>query len=139
MKVYFCGSIRGDRSKREIFCFIVETLQKLGHEVLTPHIVSDDPKESKIGISHQEVYKRDIELLLSSDSVIAEVSAPSFGVGFEVGYIIAKGGKKVYLFYDKKLEEEDKISSLARGCTDTNCKIIPYSSKEDILEGLKNL
>ena len=140
MKIYFCGSIRGDRSKINTFRFIVRALQELGHEVLTTHIVSDDPKEIKRGLTHREVYERDVlELLPQADAVVAEVSAPSFGVGFEVGYTLAKGEKKAYLFYDKKLEEGDEISNIIRGCSDRNFKVIPYSSYEDILEAMRHL
>lgn len=138
MNVYFCGSIRGDRSRVETLRFMVAAIESLGHHVLTKHIVSDDPKETAKHMTMQQVYERDIhEFLPQADIIIAEVSGPSFGVGFEVGYAIAKGEKPVYLFYERQLANEDRISNLARGCTEKQCTIIEYTSNEEITQALR--
>lgn len=140
MKIYFCGSIRGDRSRLATFRFIVEQLQERGHEVLTTHIISDDPRETEKKLTAQQVYVRDIlEFLPQADAVVAEVSGPSFGVGFEVGYAIAKAQLPVFLFCERKFSDEDKISNLAKGCTDPHCTIIEYSNNDEIANALHTL
>jgi nucleoside 2-deoxyribosyltransferase len=42
-------------------------------------------------VSPQEVYDRDIRRIVESDAMIAEVSMPSLGVGYEVGYALNVG------------------------------------------------
>lgn len=43
------------------------------------------------GVTEEFIYKRDVDWLLESDFVIAEVTQPSLGVGYELGFAEAKG------------------------------------------------
>ena len=73
MKIYFSGSIRGGREDADIYRQIIDYLQNFG-QVLTEHIGDsslDSSGESKI--DDQKIHDRDIELLLESDIIIAEV------------------------------------------------------------------
>ena len=38
MKIYFCGSIKGGRSKVEVYRQIIDYLKEGGHDVLTEHV-----------------------------------------------------------------------------------------------------
>ncbi len=46
----------------------------------------------------EEIYERDIRWLMSSDVVVADVSVPSIGVGYEVGKA-EEWGKRVLCLY----------------------------------------
>ena len=56
-----------------------------------------DKGEEKLSL--KEIYERDMEWLKKSDLVIAEVSMPSLGIGYELG-VAEKLGKRVICFYD---------------------------------------
>ncbi len=80
MKIYFAGSIRGGRDDADIYLKLVEELEKYG-EVLTEHVATIGEEDMSDG----EIFVRDLEWLTNCDAVVAEVTMPSLGVGFEVG------------------------------------------------------
>ena len=115
MKIYFSGSIRGGREDADIYRQIIDYLQNFG-QVLTEHIGDsslDSSGESKI--DDQKIHDRDIELLLESDIIIAEVTNPSLGVGYEIAKAIDYK-KKVVCLYRKKGNE--RISAMILGSPD---------------------
>ena len=98
MKIYFAGSIRGGRGDAEIYAQIIEFLQGYG-EVLTEHVGSDklmDKGESSL--SDREIHDRDMNWLLESDLMVAEVTNPSLGVGYEIGRAI-EANKQIICLY----------------------------------------
>src|SRR5271156_5863400 len=104
MKIYFGFTVAGDRSGIETARSLVNLLEKLGHEVLTRHLVSDNAWEADRMISAQDVYRRDMAWLELCDTFIAEVSGSSFGLGFETGYLLGATNKTVILLYRRELE-----------------------------------
>ena len=63
MKIYFGFTVAGERSGLEAARRIVHLLEKLGHEVLTRHLVEDDAWEADRRISPRDVYQRDMAWL----------------------------------------------------------------------------
>src|SRR5271156_5142171 len=129
MKIYFGFTVAGDRSGIETARRVVQLLQKLGHEVLTRHLVEDNAWEADRQISAQDVYRRDMAWLEQCDLFIAEVSGSSFGLGFEAGYLLGATNKKVILLYRRDLEH--KLSLLISGNTHPNCTLVPYTTVEE--------
>jgi nucleoside 2-deoxyribosyltransferase len=87
MIIYCAGPIRGDRSYAQYFQKIVQMIQKLGHVHLTE--LTTQAGEGQGSISDDRgIYRRDLEWLYQADVLIAEVSAPSLGVGYEVSYAL---------------------------------------------------
>jgi nucleoside 2-deoxyribosyltransferase len=80
VKIYFAGSIRGGREDADVYLELVDELQKYG-EVLTEHVATIGEEEMSDG----EIFVRDLEWLTNCDAVVAEVTVPSLGVGYEVG------------------------------------------------------
>ena len=80
MKIYFAGSIRAGREDAPVYQQLVGELEKYG-EVLTEHVATVGEEEMSDG----EIFARDLEWLTTCDAVVAEVSTPSLGVGFEIG------------------------------------------------------
>jgi len=130
MKIYFSFELHGDRDKLDTARFIVETLQSFGHEVLTKHLVEQDAPKKENMLSRFWRYSRNIKLLKECDCVVAEISQPSFGVGYEVGYALAKLDKRVYVFYNKKHEEE--VSIMATGNGEANAIKFQYANEEEL-------
>ena len=89
MKIYFAGSIRGGRDNATIYEAMVTCLKSFG-EVLTEHV--GDPALSETGDDGPDdrfIHDRDMAWLAGCDLVVAEVSAPSLGVGYELGWATA--------------------------------------------------
>lgn len=91
MNIYFACSLTGGRDDEAIYRAIVEHLQTLGHEVPTAHLAHPEVMELEKIIDPAEVYQRDIAWLQACDGVIAEVSTPSHGVGYEIAYSLSLG------------------------------------------------
>jgi len=89
MKIYFAGSIRGGREDVALYQAMITWLGSFG-EVLTEHVgnsaLSDKGDD---GPDDRYIYNRDMVWLKSCDVVVAEVSTPSLGVGFELGWAVA--------------------------------------------------
>ncbi len=99
MKIYFCGSIRGGRDLAHTYELIIGMLRKFG-TVLTEHVGSDEviQKKDKV-LSEKEIHDRDLGWIVESDLLVAEVTVPSLGVGYEIGRAIEMG-KPVLCLYD---------------------------------------
>ena len=115
MKIYFSGSIRGGRDDVDIYRQIINYLQSFG-EVLTEHIGNSSLQSSgETQTDDKEIHDRDMELLLESDLVIAEVTNPSLGVGYEIARAL-EYDKRVICIYRK--QENKRISAMILGSED---------------------
>jgi 2'-deoxynucleoside 5'-phosphate N-hydrolase len=112
-KIYFAGSIRGGRDDRELYHQIITYLQSKG-EVLTEHVGNSDLSAfGETTISDREIYQRDMAWLMEADVIIAEVTCPSLGVGFEIATAIG-AGKKILCLY--RTQEGKRLSPMLSGC-----------------------
>tara|TARA_X000001036_G_scaffold374389_1_gene362755 strand:+ start:217 stop:630 length:414 start_codon:yes stop_codon:yes gene_type:complete len=85
MKIYFAGSIRGGRDEEDNYMELIHHLATFG-EVLTEHVGSKGIDKSELINSDQYIYERDIDWLKKSDVMVADVTVPSLGVGYEIGF-----------------------------------------------------
>lgn len=84
MKIYFAGSIRGGREDAALYHQIIALLAEYG-EVLTEHIGDTGLTPAGEGtLANKTIYARDMAWLAEADVVIAEVTIPSHGVGYEI-------------------------------------------------------
>jgi nucleoside 2-deoxyribosyltransferase len=91
MKIYFAGSIRGGRDDAALYCRIIALLSAYG-QVLTEHVGSEDlPPGGEKDLADGDIYARDMAWLTEADVVVAEVTTPSHGVGYEIGQAEAMG------------------------------------------------
>nr|CAB3239340.1 2'-deoxynucleoside 5'-phosphate N-hydrolase 1-like [Phallusia mammillata] len=102
LSIYFCGSIRGGRNDAAIYHEIITHLKSFG-KVFTEHVGSDKFNEEGIQIddaklTDKQIHDRDMSWLQSSDVVVAEVTTPSLGVGYELGRAIEMKKKVICLF-----------------------------------------
>ena len=88
MKIYFAGSIRGGRDDADLYLEIIKYLKNFG-EVLTEHVGDNLITSSgESSINDIGIHNRDMDWLISSDIIVAEVTNPSLGVGYEIGRAI---------------------------------------------------
>ena len=115
LKIYFAGSIRGGRADAALYAELITYLQTKG-EVLTEHIgIPDLTANGEAGLSDLDIYNRDMTWLLSSDIIVAEVTHPSLGVGFEIAKATS-AGKRVLCLY--RTEPDKRLSAMIAGCND---------------------
>ena len=122
MKIYFCGSIAGGRTYLDMYTKIVRFLQSQGH-VLTEHIIDPNVLHLEQKLTAKQIYERDMEWLSTADVAIAEISNPSLGVGYEIGYAL-NIGKPVLALYEDGLF----ISRMITGNTHPNLSVLTYGS-----------
>jgi len=84
MNIYFAGSISGGRAYLAIYRELVAFLKEAGHLIYTEHIVDPAVLDKEMQLTAQQVYERDMSWLTECDCLIAEISNPSLGVGYEV-------------------------------------------------------
>ena len=98
MKIYFCGSIRGGRQLATTYEKLIALLSEYG-KVLTEHLGSDEIINSKDRIlTDKEIHDRDLQWVKESNVVVADVTVPSLGVGYEIGRAIEMGKPLLCLF-----------------------------------------
>jgi len=84
MKIYFAGSIRGGREDATRYRQIIALLTEFG-EVLTEHVGDTTlTRDGEVGPSDEAIYERDMTWMEEADVVVAEVTTPSHGVGYEI-------------------------------------------------------
>ena len=91
MNIYFACSITGGRTFESVYQEIIRALLEDGHEVPTAHLAQSNVMKLEKVISPREVYDRDAAWIRACDVLIAEVSVPSHGVGYEVGFALELG------------------------------------------------
>ena len=133
MTIYLACTVRGDRGGVLAGRAICERLQRHGHRVLTTHLLADNVETAESQITETEVFRRDLEWLAACDLLVAEASGSSYGVGFEVGYVLgraATSGQRVILLYDTA--RRNQVSRLITGNDAVACTTFGYGSIEEL-------
>jgi nucleoside 2-deoxyribosyltransferase len=133
MNVYLACTVRGDRGGVSAGRVICDRLQRDGHQVLTSHLLDDNVDAAESLLSEEAVFRRDLDWLSECDVLVAEASGSSFGVGFEVGYVLARAhetGQQVVLLYDRTRRE--LISRLVVGNIHPACTTFGYGSLDEL-------
>ncbi|XP_069811165.1 5-hydroxymethyl-dUMP N-hydrolase [Dendropsophus ebraccatus] len=133
LSVYFCGSIRGGREDQALYQRIIQLLQRYG-TVLTEHVGS--PEISEAGEDAREegdriIYDRDSMWLQQADVVVAEVTQPSLGVGYELGRAVAINKKILCLF---RSSSGRVLSAMIRGADDGHLFLVRDYDPQDVEE-----
>lgn len=127
MNIYFAGSIRGGRDDQDLYSSILKELQNHG-TVLTEHIgnkgLTAFGEQTR---TDTEIYERDMNWIREADIVVAEVTTPSLGVGYELGQAESMGKKIVCLY---RRMEGKRLSAMLSG--NSKMKIYEYKTLEDV-------
>ncbi|MBL8176779.1 MAG: nucleoside 2-deoxyribosyltransferase [Bryobacterales bacterium] len=131
MKIYFAGSIRGGREDQVLYASIVELLRAHG-EVSTEHVAGSDLTEKgEDGPDDRFIHARDMVWLGGADAVVAEVSTPSLGVGYEIGRAV-EAGKPVLCLFREGLGRV--LSAMIAGCP--QLEVLRYRDCGELAEPL---
>ncbi|RUS70741.1 hypothetical protein EGW08_021499 [Elysia chlorotica] len=116
INIYFAGSIKGGRQDVGIYSQIIDQLKTHGH-VFTEFVGDKNyhgPTEAD-GKKDKEIHDTDVAMLKKSDCVVAEVTQPSLGVGYELGRAVALDIPILCLF---RPNEGKVLSCMIRGAHD---------------------
>jgi nucleoside 2-deoxyribosyltransferase len=127
MQVYFAGAIMGGRENLPVYQHIVARLQAAGHEVPSAHVADPAVLSRESALSPRKVYERDVAWIETSDAMVAEVSTPSLGVGYEVGYGLQRG-LPVLCLYRRELS----ISKMITGNSAPTLVVATYADLSEL-------
>jgi len=132
MKIYFAGAIRGGREDVALYLEMVELLRPYG-AVLTEHIA--DEQLTSLGESEDDraIHDRDLAWLKEADCLVAEVTTPSLGVGFEIGKANEWGLRVLCLF---RPSSGHALSALIAGSSRVTVR--EYQSTAEVAEIFKD-
>lgn len=126
-KIYFAGSIRGGRDDQELYHAVIQELGKYG-TVLTEHIgLKDLGAEGEQNLSDAFIFERDMDWVAEADLIVAEVSTPSLGVGYELGRAEAMGTPILCLY---RPTEGKQLSAMVAG--NSYVQIEHYQTFDDV-------
>ncbi len=126
MKVYFSCSLTGGRTDEAIYGALVDHMQAAGHEVLTAHLARPEVMRAERVVDPGEVYHRDIAWIEECQALVAEVSTPSHGVGYEIAYALERR-KPVLCLYRR----EARVSKMITGNDMPTLRVGTYASAEE--------
>lgn len=98
MKIFFAGSIRGGRSMLFVYKQIIALLKKSGHDVVSEHVASSKLEEDEAKRTDEEIFLSDIGFIDECDCIVADITVPSIGVGYEICYAVSKGKRVVCIY-----------------------------------------
>jgi hypothetical protein len=127
MQVYFSCSITGGRAEQQIYKQIVDHLQKQDWVVPTARLAETGVLDEEGVIDPRVVYQRDVRWVLESDILIAEVSTPSHGVGYEIA-LAEKHKKPIFCCY----QQTKKVSKMILGNENPDFQVYAYKEIEDL-------
>jgi len=129
MEIYFAGSIRGAAADKDTYKRFIEHLSGHG-KVLTEHSFDFDYSQ-EIRLDDRGIYELDTGWLRDADALVAEVSSPSLGVGYEIGHVEALG-KPILCLYRK--QEGKRLSAMIGG--NGGLKVVEYDGEAEALEAM---
>ena len=133
MKVYFACSISGGRKDEIVYQKIVQTLLLMGVSVPNAHIAETGIEEIDALEEAQDIYQRDVQWIRESDLLIAEVTTPSHGVGYEIGYALDLGMPVLCLY-----NQEAEVSKMITGNPHPLLSVYTYQNWSQAEEILRN-
>ena len=138
MNIYFACSITGGREFERIYQDLMAGLLADGHEIPTAHLAGSNVLALEAVTSAREVYERDVIWIRKADALIAEVSAPSHGVGYEIAFALNLG-KPVLCIH----QQGRKISKMISGNPHPKLTVQFYKDSKEAIdlarEFIKNL
>ena len=129
-QAYVSGALTNS-SKKNFYDAIGEVMVKCGYRPYIPHHFTDPVKNPHV--TPNDVYDLDMEEVMNSALITAEVTNPSLGVGAELERAAASNIPIILLH-----EKNARVSRLIRGIP-TIRKIIEYSSEEEALKSLAEI
>jgi nucleoside 2-deoxyribosyltransferase len=128
MNIYFACSITGGREFESIYQAITSALLSAGHLVPTAHLADSRVRAFEGQVDPRDVFERDTAWIRNCEALVAEVSTPSHGVGYEVAYALSLGKPVLCVF-----REGQPISKMLTGNSLPNMSVKSYRNPEEAI------
>lgn len=128
MNFYFAGSISGGRQDQTIYAQIIALLKTYG-TVLSEHFGDAALTSAGEAIGDQAIHDRDMDWIRAADVIVAEVTTPSLGVGYEIGRCV-ESGKRIVCLY--RPSEARRLSGMIAGAPGIH--LIRYTDVSELPE-----
>ena len=128
MNIYFACTITGGREYESVYQQLTRALLDAGHEVPTAHLAESNIVDLEQVVRPRDVYARDINWIQASDILLAEISVPSHGVGYEIGFALDLG-KPVFCLY----QEGRGVSKMITGNPHPALTVSSYTDVADAI------
>jgi nucleoside 2-deoxyribosyltransferase len=134
LTIYFGGAISGGRADVGHYRRIVEALRAEGHRVLAGAVASEDVSAQGEALDAAAIFLRDLGWIEEADVLVAEVSVPSTGVGYEIATARYRYGRPVICLY--RAEHTKRCSAMVAG--DSGIELIAYDDAAEMLLRLRD-
>lgn len=128
MNIYFSCSITGGRNDQGIYKLLVDQLTNWGHEVPTAILASPKVMDYENSVEPEVVYQRDVKWVEDCDALIAEVSTPSHGVGYEIALALLLKKPVLCCF-----QKGRKVSKIITGNDLPTLQLAMYETEDQLL------
>jgi UDP-N-acetylmuramate--alanine ligase len=134
-KVYFACSIAGGRDHAHVYSDIVQYIKDAGGKVLS-ELFADKELSDEVGMNMDPhfVWNRDVNWVKEADVIIAEVTQPSLGVGYELG--LAEHIKTPVLALFNETSGR-RLSPMISG--NPNVEVVRYKNIQDTRDAIKKM
>lgn len=132
MNLYFACAVTGGREYEPVYQALIRALLADGHEIPTAHLADSGVVDLETRVSAKDVYARDVTWILAAEALIAEVSAPSHGVGYEIGYALHAGKRVLCLAQNQRT-----VSKMITGNPDPNLALYAYTDTADAIRAAR--
>jgi nucleoside 2-deoxyribosyltransferase len=132
LTIYFAGSISGGRTDVGLYRDIIAALEAEGHRVLAGAVAAEHVTASGETLDSCAIFDRDLAWIAAADILVAEVSMPSTGVGYEIASARYKYGIPVICLY--RPAHTARCTAMVSG--DRGIDLIEYSQPADLLPRL---
>jgi 2'-deoxynucleoside 5'-phosphate N-hydrolase len=133
MNIYFAGAISGGRADVAHYRQIVVALEADGHRVLAGAVAAEHIGDGGEALTSCDIFVRDLGWLEEADVLVAEVSTPSTGVGYEIATMRYRYGKPVIALY--RPAYTSRCTAMVSG--DQEIELIEYDALADLLARLR--
>ncbi len=130
-KVYFACSIRGGGDK-SIYPALVKSIKQHA-ELLSEIFIADGLNLNGSSLPERNIWTRDMEWVKNADAIIAEVSNPSLGVGYEIAKAEEWGKPVLCLF---RPIDGRKLSAMVAGSPTVT--VVEYTEVTAAVEAIKS-
>lgn len=133
LTIYFAGAISGGRGDVAHYREIIAALEADGHRVLAGAVAAENVGADGERLESSAIFDRDLAWIAEADAIVAEVSMPSTGVGYEIATARYRFGIPVICLYRPAYTK--RCTAMVSG--DRGIELIEYSETAEMLSRLR--
>ena len=133
LTIYFAGAISGGRGDVAHYRELVAALERDGDRVLAGAVAAEHVGADGERLESQAIFERDMLWIEEADVLVAEVSMPSTGVGYEIATARYQRNIPVICLYRPAYTK--RCTAMVAG--DLGITLIEYADNPDMLSRLR--